>query len=86
MKATGIVRKVDRLGRIVLPIELRKSYGIDVNTPVEILSGDEGLLLRPFDFGGSKQIVQRELKATSNFVDDPEMLKAIDKVLTLYKE
>ena len=30
MKATGIVRKVDELGRIVLPIELRRTLGIDV--------------------------------------------------------
>lgn len=30
MKSTGIVRKVDELGRIVLPIELRRTMGIDV--------------------------------------------------------
>ena len=29
MKSTGIVRKVDELGRIVLPIELRRTLGID---------------------------------------------------------
>ena len=30
MKATGIVRKVDELGRVVLPIELRRTFGIDI--------------------------------------------------------
>ena len=33
MKATGIVRKVDDLGRVVLPIELRRSLGIKEKDP-----------------------------------------------------
>jgi len=35
-KTTGIVRKVDELGRIVLPKELRTTMGIDEGTPLEI--------------------------------------------------
>lgn len=41
MKATGIVRNVDELGRIVLPIELRRTMGIQDKDPLEI-SVDEG--------------------------------------------
>ena len=44
MTATGIVRKVDELGRIVLPIELRKTMGIQDKDPLEI-SVDEGCIL-----------------------------------------
>lgn len=41
MKATGIVRRIDRLGRIVLPMELRAQLGIDEKTATEIyLDGD----------------------------------------------
>ncbi|MFR5421428.1 MAG: AbrB/MazE/SpoVT family DNA-binding domain-containing protein, partial [Oscillospiraceae bacterium] len=36
MKATGIVRKVDELGRIVIPRELRRTLGINEKDPVEI--------------------------------------------------
>ena len=36
MKATGIVRKVDQLGRIVLPIELRRTLNISFQDPIEI--------------------------------------------------
>ena len=36
MKATGIVRKVDELGRIVLPIELRRTLGIAERDALEI--------------------------------------------------
>ena len=37
MKSTGIVRKVDELGRIVLPIELRRTMNIDVRDPMRSL-------------------------------------------------
>lgn len=37
MKNTGIVRKVDQLGRIVLPVELRRVIGVQEGDPVEIL-------------------------------------------------
>ncbi len=36
MKKTGIIRKVDELGRVVLPVELRQSMGIDNETRLEI--------------------------------------------------
>ena len=62
MKATGIVRKVDDLGRIVLPIELRRSLGIDVKDPIEIYVDEDTIILRKHDpacvfCGGTKDIV-----------------------------
>ena len=45
MKTTGIVRKVDELGRIVLPIELRRSLDIEERDAQEIyLEGDRNIL------------------------------------------
>ncbi len=41
MKATGIVRKIDELGRIVLPMELRKAIGIDSPVAMEIFADDD---------------------------------------------
>ena len=50
MKATGIVRKVDELGRIVLPKELRRTLGINDDDPVEIFVDDEGnIILRKYE-------------------------------------
>lgn len=44
----GIVRHVDELGRIVIPVEIRRSYGIEVHDPLEItVRGDTILLARP---------------------------------------
>jgi len=48
MKATGIVRKIDELGRIVLPIELRRTLTIDNGDPVEIFVDDELVVLRKY--------------------------------------
>ena len=49
MKATGIVRKVDNLGRIVLPIELRRTLGIDQLDPLEIFVDGEKIILRKYE-------------------------------------
>lgn len=49
MKATGIVRKVDELGRIVLPIELRRTLDIDIKDPIEIFVDDEYILLKKYE-------------------------------------
>ncbi len=49
MKSTGIVRKVDELGRVVLPIELRRSLSIDVKDSLEIFVDDEKIVLKKYE-------------------------------------
>ena len=50
MKSTGIVRKIDQLGRIVLPKELRKVQGIEENkTVMEIFTEEEQIILRKYE-------------------------------------
>ena len=41
-----IIKNVDNLGRIVLPKEMRKCYGIDLNEGVEIIPTERGILIR----------------------------------------
>lgn len=48
MKSTGIVRKVDQLGRIVLPKELRNVLDIPEGTPVEIYTEGETIILKKY--------------------------------------
>lgn len=48
MKCTGIVRKVDELGRIVLPIELRRTLGIEEKDRIEIFVDGESIILRKY--------------------------------------
>lgn len=49
MKSIGIVRKVDELGRVVLPIELRRSLDIDEKDAVEIFVDDNKIILRKYE-------------------------------------
>lgn len=49
MKATGIVRKVDELGRIVIPIELRRVLEIEVKDPLEIYTEDDTIILKKYE-------------------------------------
>ena len=42
MKATGIVRRIDDLGRIVIPKEIRRTLRIRESDPLEIFTGREG--------------------------------------------
>ena len=49
MKATGIVRKVDELGRVVLPIELRRNLNINIKDPIEIFVDGEYIMLKKYE-------------------------------------
>lgn len=46
MTQIGIVRKVDSLGRVTLPKELRRVFCLDKDSQIEILATDQGILLR----------------------------------------
>ncbi len=48
MKSTGIVRKVDELGRIVLPIELRRTLDIAERDPLEIYVDGSSIILKKY--------------------------------------
>lgn len=48
MKSTGIVRKVDELGRIVLPIELRRTLGIAERDSLEIYVDGDSIVLKKY--------------------------------------
>jgi len=48
MKSTGVVRKVDELGRIVLPKELRTILGINVKDSIEIFTDGDKIVLQKY--------------------------------------
>lgn len=48
MKSTGIVRKIDELGRIVLPMELRRTLDIDIKDSLEIYVDNGSIILRKY--------------------------------------
>lgn len=48
MKATGMVRRIDDLGRIVLPKEMRRSLGLKEGTPIEIFISRDEIVLKKY--------------------------------------
>ncbi|WP_347552708.1 AbrB/MazE/SpoVT family DNA-binding domain-containing protein [Pseudalkalibacillus hwajinpoensis] len=48
MKSTGVVRKVDELGRIVIPVELRRNLGVKEKDPLEIFIDGEQIILQKY--------------------------------------
>ncbi|WP_066503980.1 AbrB/MazE/SpoVT family DNA-binding domain-containing protein [Abyssisolibacter fermentans] len=63
MKSTGIVRKVDELGRVVIPIELRRTLDIAVKDALEIYVDGEQIILKKYApacifCGQAKDVVQ----------------------------
>ena len=68
MKSTGIVRRMDHLGRIVLPIELRRTLDIAERDSLEIFVDDDNIVLRKYHptclfCGSSKNVVSFKEKS-----------------------
>ncbi|KAJ51794.1 transcriptional pleiotropic regulator of transition state genes [Clostridium tetanomorphum] len=62
MKSTGIVRRVDELGRIVIPIELRRTLDIEIKDSLEIFVDGEHIILKKYNpscifCGNAKDVV-----------------------------
>ena len=49
MKSTGIVRRLDELGRITLPIELRRNFDVNERDPLEIFVDDDKIILKKYN-------------------------------------
>ena len=49
MKSTGIVRKIDDLGRVVIPIELRRTLNIEEKDALEIYVDNDKIILKKYE-------------------------------------
>lgn len=62
MKSTGVVRKVDELGRVVIPIELRRNLDISEKDALEIYVEEDSIVLKKYEpdcifCGNSKNLI-----------------------------
>ena len=67
MKSTGIVRKVDELGRVVIPIEIRNKLDIQEKDPIEIYVDGDCIILKKFESncvfcGNTKDLIEYKEK------------------------
>lgn len=67
LKATGMIRRVDELGRVVIPIEMRNKFGITEKDPMEIYVEGTSIILKKYEpncifCNNSKNLVEFEGK------------------------
>ncbi len=85
MKATGIIRRLDELGRVVIPKELRRRYGWAEGTPVEIYTTDDGIMLQKYDpMAPAPCDVRDGLKQLAENADNLELRLAMGKCLDMF--
>lgn len=63
MKSTGIIRRVDELGRVVIPIEIRNKFNIVEKDPIEIYVDRSSIILKKFEpncifCGNTKNLIE----------------------------
>lgn len=80
IKSTGIVRKMDELGRVVIPMELRNQFKIAEKDPIEILVDGSSIVLRKYEpncifCGSTKDLYEHNEKLICN--------KCIEKISKL---
>ena len=71
MKATGIIRKVDELGRVVIPIEIRNKFNINEKDELEIYVDSSSIVLKKYEpncifCGSTKNLVEYKGKLICN--------------------
>lgn len=90
MKATGIVRRVDDLGRVVIPKEIRRNLGIYEGEALEIYIEDGGVMFKKFEVNLSLEAKTLWNRVEQNIpYDDPNrraILDAISKAMNLIKK
>ena len=84
MKATGITRKVDELGRIVIPVELRRMLNIRDRDHLELFVDSDTIVLRKYDpacifTGSADELIEYEGRRVSRAAIK-DMAKAVDLI------
>ena len=84
MKATGITRKVDNLGRLVIPKEIRTNFGIDIGDPVEFYVDGQTIIVKKYDAaGGVEQLLdnmERSIQMTSMLLTPAQRCELLSKM------
>jgi AbrB family transcriptional regulator, transcriptional pleiotropic regulator of transition state genes len=86
MKATGIVRKVDDLGRIVIPKEIRRTQGINEYDPMEIFVDNDGIFIRPYRPSEGKLNPLQWLQNAFDDATNEDDKKAIKQAISYVKQ
>ena len=84
MKATGVVRRLDDLGRLCLPKEIRRTLHISPGDPIEFFVDDNSIILRRYDsYGDMQQLLdnmERNIRLSDTLIPGEQLYKLLDKL------
>jgi stage V sporulation protein T len=86
MRATGIVRRVDDLGRVVIPKEIRRSMGIREGEPLEIYLENDAVIFRRYSYNLVAEIERVAELIECNCNADRETMADISRMLSTVAE
>ena len=82
MKSTGITRRIDDLGRIVIPKEIRKNLKIKENEVLEIFVNNDEIILKKFSpFNDSEKVLSDYIKVINDMTGNDVIITDRDKVI-----
>ncbi|MEY9980364.1 AbrB/MazE/SpoVT family DNA-binding domain-containing protein [Lysinibacillus sp. RC79] len=85
MKSTGMIRKVDNLGRVVIPKELRNTLGIDKLDPLEIFTDGDKIVIQKYQPNAEKEEVTVELEKLVADAKSQNMIDVLQRAIKLIK-
>lgn len=85
MKALGIVRNIDQLGRIVVPMEVRKIQGWDANTPMEMFIDGNKLVVQEYRKEAENQEMIKQLETAATLTDNPAVKAVMQSTIDFIK-
>lgn len=87
MKATGVVRKIDELGRIVIPKEIRRTLNINDGEEVEIFVDNDSIILKKFyRLLTLKELVQKYIERMEKYINCDLIITDREKIILSLKE
>lgn len=81
MKATGIVRRMDELGRVVIPREIRERFHIKEGDPLEIFTEDDKIVFRKYDTSNDKEEAVETLQEWLKDEEANTSLTDVEKIM-----
>lgn len=81
MKASGVTRKIDSLGRIVIPIEIRRSLGWDIGDPIEFRAEGKNIVLHSSEKDQKTTEALDTLEEVDGYIQDPELKQKLSEVI-----
>jgi len=85
MKALGIIRKIDELGRIVIPMEVRRTQGWNVGQPMELFMDDNKLVIQSYEGERKKEEAIGKLEKLREGALGNKVRDEIDAVINYLK-